>query len=161
MVDGLFEVGFDCYGVPMGTDKYIKSELFVTAEEIVKDAVQTRELLGPNKQALWSALRLSISQRFQYLCQHAHPSLCEPVAAWLDTQLWKELEATVGFDIPQGDRGEEGDVAIAVPVQGASGRSFQQWAVRLPVSSTVGDLGAWQRLASQYTLEHWRHPSPE
>ena len=133
MVDGSFEVGFDCYGVPMGTDKYIQSELHVTAEEIVRDAVKTRELLSTNKQALWSALRLSISQRFQYLCQHVHPSLCEPVAAWLDTQLWKELEATVGFDIPQGDRGEEGDVAITVPVQGASGRSFQEWAVRLPV----------------------------
>ena len=39
----------------------------------------------------------------------------------------------MGFDIPQGDRGEEGDVAITVPVQGASGRSFQEWAVRLPV----------------------------
>ena len=113
-MDGYFEVKFDCYGVPMGTDKYIQSELHVTAEEIVRDAVKTRELLSTNKQALWSALLLSISQRFQYLCQHVHPSLCEPVAAWLDTQLWKELEATVRFDIPQGDRGEEGDVAITV-----------------------------------------------
>ena len=42
-------------------------------------------------------------------------------------------EATVGLDIPQGDRGEEDDVAIIVPVQGASGKSFQEWAVRLPV----------------------------
>ena len=26
MIDGSFEAGFDCYGVPMGTDKYIKLE---------------------------------------------------------------------------------------------------------------------------------------
>ena len=132
-VDGQFEVGFDCYGIPMGTDKYISSELFSTAREIVKDATKTRELISSNKQALWSALRLSIAQRFQYHCQHVHPSLCEPVAAWLDQQLWKELEATIGCEIPLGARGEEGDVAITVPVQGLSGRSFQQWAVRLPV----------------------------
>ena len=133
MVEGTFEVGFDCYGVPMGTDEYIKSELFVYAEEVVKDAIKTREVLSTNKQAHWAALRLSIAQRFQYLCQHAHPSICEPVAAWLDTQLWKELEAAVGFSIPRGDRGQEGDVVINVPVQGISGKSFQEWAVRLPV----------------------------
>ena len=68
MIDGGFEVGFDCYGVPMGTDKYITSELLDTAREIASDAAQTRELLATNKQALWSALRLSIAQRFQYHC---------------------------------------------------------------------------------------------
>ena len=133
IVDGVFEVGFDCYGVPMGTDKYISSELMVTAGKIVKDAKKTRELLAINKQALWSTLRLSTAQRFQYHCQHVHPSLCEPVAEWLDSQLWKELEETVSFDIPLGERGQEGDVVITVPVEGISGKSFQHWAVRQPV----------------------------
>ena len=39
-----------------------------------------------------------------------------------DTQLWRELEETVGFDIPRGDRGQEGDVALTVPVTGLSGK---------------------------------------
>ena len=133
VVDGVFEVGFDCYGVPMGTDKYVSSELMVIADVIVRDAKKTRELLASNKQALWSTLRLSTAQRFQYHCQHVHPTLCEPVAEWIDKQLWKELEETVGFDIPQGDRGQEGDVAITVPINGLSGMSFQSWAVRQPV----------------------------
>ena len=132
-VDGVFEVGFDCYGVPMGTNNYVTSELMVLAREIAEDAKKTRELLATNKQALWSTLRLSTVQRFQFLCQHVHPSLCEPVAAWLDNELWKELEETVGFDIPQDDRGHEGDVAITVPVAGLSGKSFQYWAVRQPI----------------------------
>ena len=119
--------------MPIGTDKFVKSELMVAANEIVADAKKTRELLAPNKQALWSTLRLSTAQRFQYHCQHVHPSLCEPVAEWLDTQLWKDLEETVGFDIPGGDRGQEGDVALAVPVNGLGSKSFQNWAVRLPV----------------------------
>ena len=133
VIDGVFEVGIDCYGVPIGTDKFVKDELMVAAKEIAADAKKTRELLAPNKQALWSTLRLSTAHRFQYHCQHVHPSLCEPVAEWLDTQLWRELEETVGFDIPRGDRGQEGDVALAIPVNGLGGRSFQSWAVRLPV----------------------------
>ena len=100
MVEGTFEVGFDCYGVPMGTDEYIKSELYVYAEDIVRDAIKTRKVLSTNKQAHWAALRLSIAQRFQYLCQHAHPSICEPVAAWLDMTLssgkrWKRLQVLI------------------------------------------------------------------
>ena len=55
------------------------------------------------------------------------------MAAWLDNELWKELEETVGFDIPQEDRGHEGDVVITVPVAGLSGKSFQYWAVRQPI----------------------------
>ena len=132
-VDGVFESGFDCYGVPMGTNKFVESELMVLAKVIAEDAKKTRELLVTNKQALWSTLRLSTAQRFQFLCQHVHPSLCEPVAAWLDNELWRELEETAGFDIPQEDRGHEGDVVITVPVAGLSGKSFQYWAVRQPI----------------------------
>ena len=83
-----------------------------------------------NRQALWSALRLSILPRFQYWCQHVEPSLCEPVAAWLDSQLWTVLEAATGLNIPWGDRREEGDLVVEVPVTGLGGRSFQHWAIR-------------------------------
>ena len=133
LIDDNFEVGFDCYGVPMGTDKYIETELMERAKEIVADAKKATELLSCNRHALWSALRLSIAQRFQYHCQHVHPSLSEPVAAWLDTQLWQVLEASTGFDIPREDRGQEGDFVVRMPVTGLNGRSFQDWAIRLPV----------------------------
>ena len=132
-VDGQYEVGIDCYGVPLGTKAFIKSELRAKAEEIKADAELATELLSSNRQALWSALRLSISQRFQYLCQHVPPSICEPEAAWLDTQLWTVLEATTGFTIPRGHRGDEGDLVVRTPVTGLDLQSFQQWQVRLPV----------------------------
>ena len=51
MVDGNFEVGFDCYGVPIGSSKFISSELMEIAEEIVADAVKTWQVLSTNKQA--------------------------------------------------------------------------------------------------------------
>ena len=87
-VDGIFECGFDCYGIPIGTDKYVIRKLEEKAQEIAMDARKTVELLATDRQALWTALRLSISQRFHYFCQHSPPSLVEPVAAWLDEELW-------------------------------------------------------------------------
>ena len=78
MVDGNFEVGFNCYGVPMGTPAYRTSELREKAEVIVADAEKVEDLLCGEKQAMWSALRLSIYQRFGYFSQHVPPSLTEP-----------------------------------------------------------------------------------
>ena len=34
MVDGLFERGFEIYGIPIGTDKYITCKLMQRAEQI-------------------------------------------------------------------------------------------------------------------------------
>ena len=132
-ISNIFHAGFDCYGVPMGTNEFVHSELMKSAKNIVADAERTKQVLAVNKQAQWAALRLSISQRFQYLCQHVHPSLCEPVAAWLDVHLWKMLENITGFNIPRGHRGQEGDMVITVPVEGLAGKSFQEWCVRLPI----------------------------
>ena len=42
IIDGSFKVGLYCFGVHIGTDKFIRFELFLIAEEIVKDAVNTR-----------------------------------------------------------------------------------------------------------------------
>ena len=117
----------------MGSKKYVSSELMEVARDIASDAIKTREVLSTNKQAYWSALRLSASQRFQCLCQHVQPSLCEPVADWLDSQLWKEVEHLIGVDIPTGNRGQEGDVVINLPVESLSGKSYQDWVLRLPI----------------------------
>ena len=80
IVNGCSEVGFDCYGIPIGSDNFIKSEVKSVAEKIVQNAQKTSDLLSTDRQALWTALPLSIMQRFQYICQHVQPSLCEPIA---------------------------------------------------------------------------------
>ena len=98
------------------------------------DAEKTVGVLAGDRQALWSVLRMSIVTRFEYFCQLAPPSLCEPVAAWLDQRLWSVLEASVGFTVPTG---EAGDV-VRCPVDSLEGRSFQEWVVRLPSGCTAG-----------------------
>ena len=123
--------GLMVYGVPVGTPEYVAFKLNELADQIIQDAERTREVLASNRQALWTALRLSISQRFGYLIQLVAPSLMEPVAARLDEALWRVLEAATGFTIPRGE--EQGGLALRIPIPGLDNRSFQEWAVRLPV----------------------------
>ena len=92
------------------------------ADDLVKDAKQTADLLSSDRQALWSALRLSISRRFEYFCQLAPPSLVEPVAAGLDREMWNILEISTG------------DMVLTFPVAGLNNLSFQEWLVRPPVN---------------------------
>ena len=89
------------------------------------------DVLVSDRQALWSALRLSISQRLGYLLQMVPPSLMEPIAAELDEGLWKVLEATTWFSVPRDE--DQGGLTVAVPIPGLNGQSFQEWTVRLPV----------------------------
>ena len=117
--------------MPVGSPEFITYKLKEKAEEIIRDANKTREVLATDPQALWTALRLSVQQRFQYLMQLTPPSLCEPVAAELDAAIWRILEAACGFPIPRG--AEEGGLELLIPtIPSLSHRSFQEWAVRLP-----------------------------
>ena len=133
-----FRPGFLCYGVPVGTPEYASSQLWERARKIAKDAQKTVEVLGGERQALWAALKWSISQRFDYWCQLSYPSDLRPAAAWLDGELWKMLEAAVGTNIPRGEEGRGWECVLPVPVGGREGRSFASWVVRLPIR-----LGGW------------------
>ena len=127
--NGEFMRGFMCYGIPLGTERYISHMLQQKAEEIAEDAIKTVQVLSGDRQALWSVLRLSTLTRFEYFCQLAPPSLCEPIACWLDGKLWSMLQAAVGFEVPRGEAGDK----VACPVGELDRRSYQEWVVRLPI----------------------------
>ena len=132
-IDGAFEPGFLLYGVPIGSDKYCTYQLNKIAKRIVSDAQQTVQLLSTERQALWSSLRSSIAQRFDYWLQLCYPSVVKPVAAWLDSEIWKVLESATGLTIPRGPTDDHWSCVLPVPVVGREGRSFQEWVVRQPV----------------------------
>ena len=132
-VDGVFEHGFIMYGVPIGSDAYCRHQLMEVARGIVSDGQKTAELLSGERQSLWSALRCSISNRFDYWLQLCYPSVVEPVAEWLDKQLWKILESATGLSIPQSATTSTWNCVLTMPVEGRSNRSFQDWVVRQPV----------------------------
>ena len=96
-INGNIEPGFLIYGAPVGSDLYCAHQLQLIAEKIVQDAQQTVELLTGERQSLWSAFRCSIMHRFDYLLQMSYPSVVEPIASWLDTELWKVLESATGL----------------------------------------------------------------
>ena len=124
-MDGTFEPGFLMYGVPVGSDAYCKDQLMTIAQGIVSDSQKTAELLSGERQSLWSALRCSISQRFDYWMQMSYPSVIKPVAEWLDDQLWKILECATGLSIPTSATNDTWSCQLAMPVKGRTDKSFQ------------------------------------
>ena len=93
------------------------------------------EVLQLDRQALWSSLRASVAQRFDYWCQLALPSAVKPVAALLDKKLWLVLDAALGFKVPRrgGLVGQDVDCILNVPVNGLEEQPFAEWVVRQPV----------------------------
>ena len=53
MVNGTFEPGFDCYGIPMGTDAFVHQALQIKAAEVKRDMEQVSKILANDSQALW------------------------------------------------------------------------------------------------------------
>ena len=135
---------FVLYGVPVGSDSYCSHKLMEIAKKIQEDAKKTAALLSSDRQALWSALRCSIVQRFDYWLQLSYPSVVAPVARWLDDELWKILETAFGFHIPRRAEGNEWDCVLPVPVQGRADKIYQEWMARLPVRQVPArvDIGS-------------------
>ena len=65
-INGTFEPGMMVYGVPVGTDEYVKNMMNVKMEEIASTAVKASTVLADERQALWTALRLSTQQKLDY-----------------------------------------------------------------------------------------------
>ncbi len=52
MVNGKWEPGMLCYGVPIGTDDYVKNMLRMKVDEIEKEVEIISEILTDERQAL-------------------------------------------------------------------------------------------------------------
>ena len=73
-VNGEFEPGFICYGVPVGTDNYVNHMMNRKVDEVARGAETSCKVLGEEKQSLWTVLRLSLSQQLDYWLQLCYPS---------------------------------------------------------------------------------------
>ena len=62
-VNGDFLRGLMVFGVPVGTDQYVRFKLNEVADQIISDTKKMQEVLASERLALWSALRLSISSK--------------------------------------------------------------------------------------------------
>ena len=142
-IDGIFEPGFLCYGVPVGTDKYVEFMMEKKMSDIAKTAKLSCDLLDEERQSLWAILRLSLSQQLDYWLQLCYPSNVKAAAEKMDDILWEVLETTALSTIPRKNLGNQ---ATKVMIPGLQARSYQEWMIRQPIR--LGGFG----LCSQIDL---------
>ena len=138
-VAGTWEAGMICYGVPVGTDSYVRHMLAEKVDELTCEVETICQVLEGERQALWSVLRSSICQKLDYWLTLVYPSLVQQAAERMDSLLISVLEKLLGMHIPLQGEGLGWDCPLQVPIQGLEIRSFQHWVIRQPVK--MGGLG--------------------
>ena len=146
VVNGVFEPGFVCYGVPIGSSNFVANKMDSKVEEVAEKALKATELLEGERQALWTILRASIKFQFEYWLGLCYPSDVLPAARRVDSVLHGVLEAVVGQHVPLLEEGLGVEECLTIPVTGLSDRSLQSWLTSLPVRQ--GGMG----MASQAEL---------
>ena len=63
MVGGQWEAGFMCYGIAIGTKRYVQSRLQGKVEKLSGDIDQVMDLLQQDSQAAWTLLSCSLSSQ--------------------------------------------------------------------------------------------------
>ena len=139
VVSGQWEPGLICYGVPIGTDTYVHTKLEEKVSEVAREVGTVAKVLQDERQAMWSVLCSSTSQKLDYWLSLVYPSQVRPAAEGMDKLMLESVESLLGVHIPLSDEGLGWECPIQVPVQGLEGRSFQQWVMRQPVK--MGGLG--------------------
>ena len=138
-VEGVFAPGMECYGVAVGTDRFVRSFLEKKVEELGKVALASMNLLESDLQALWTLLSASISQKMSYLTSLQYPSDIKEAAERADAILWELLEAATGLHIPRREERLGVECVLAPPVRALQQSSYQEILARLPVRR--GGLG--------------------
>ena len=128
-----------CYGVPVGTDAYVKNMLRLKVDEIEKEVEIISEILTDERQALWAVLRSSTTHKLDYWLTLVYPCLMKEAATRMDKIQSNVLHSLLGIHIPMHAEGLAYDCPINVPVENLSGRSFQHFVIRQPVK--MGGLG--------------------
>ena len=65
-IAGRFESGMMVYGVPVGSDEYVKSMMETKMNEIASEVTKACTVLADERQALWTTLRLRGGQNLMF-----------------------------------------------------------------------------------------------
>ena len=139
MVDDEFQPGFLCYGVPIGTDKYVSTMLDLQLDEMEGEIHKMQEVLEPSRQSMWALLRSSICQRLDFWLTMVYPSQMEKCAERMDNLIINAIQKLLGSQIPLKEEGQNWNCPVQVPIEDLKGQSFQNWILRLPIK--LGGLG--------------------
>ena len=126
-----------CYGIAVGSDRFVQDKLEDKVEEITKVVNKVVEVLGPEKdfQAIWAILQCFLAQKLDWQLSLNYPSDIAVPAARLDDVFWQLLELCAVVHIPRVEEclGVECIFrALGLPPR-LQGRSYQNWLMRQPV----------------------------
>ena len=133
IINGKWEPGMDCYGIPVGSVAYVSNALWEKAAEVERDVNKVVETLAEDNQALWVALHRSLAHKMDYHLSLCYPSLILPVAKHLDSVIWAAFERAVGQHVPRREENLGFECVLDIPVEGMRHKSFQDHFVRLPI----------------------------
>ena len=100
-IEGVFYPGFECVGVAIGSEEYVRNWLGEKVDEIEGEVDKICSLLEEDLQAKWTILLASTQQKFGYWLSLQYPSDVRQPAARLDTILWGMFEKAAGLHIPR------------------------------------------------------------
>ena len=139
MVQDHFQPGFLCYGVPIGTDEYVLNMLDSKINELEEEMENMCSTLDSSRQSMWAMLRSSTSQKLDYWLTLVYPSVMRKAAERMDSLVLRVLQKMVGSEIPMDGGEDEWNKSINVPIGSLTGKSFQNWVLRLPIR--LGGMG--------------------
>ena len=108
-------------------------------DEIAEGARRAKDILAGERQALWSVMKWSVSQQFDYWLQLVYQSQVKEAAVLLDNVLWEVMEGAAGGEVPRRDGGQGWECLINPEVDSLKGKTFSEWVVRQPIR--LGGMG--------------------
>ena len=133
MVNGQFEPGYICYGIPVGSRAYVRHHLHLKVLEVAGEVEQVLETLEGEGQSIWTVARASTLMKLDYHISLCYPSDMVEAAKEMDCLLWKMMEKATNLAIPKVDEGRGVECCLQIPVTRHQGRSYQDWLIRSPV----------------------------
>ena len=151
----------------LGPPPYVRFMMDKKLDTLEDEVGRITEVLGAERQALWTVLRASTLHKLEYWLGTVHPSLMTGAASRMDRLLLRLLECSTGATIPQAapprlqGAGEWPgfETIIDIPVDGLRGKSFQWWVSQIPIW-VVWVCGSKLLFLPCLTLVLWRNVCP-
>lgn len=138
MINEVWNAGMICYGIPIGSDSYVKHMLSKKVDEISNQAECISTILEEEKQSLWTILRSSLAQKLEFWLSLCYPTQVRDAAEKMDRLNLSILCILADSKIPMSI--EEGSkVNFRAPIEALNGRSFQHLLIRQPIK--MGGMG--------------------
>ena len=84
----VFQPGFICYGIPVGSKSYVKHHLSLKVKEVAREVGEVLTTLEGEGQAIWTVARSTTLMKLDYHISLCYPSDMAEAARQMDQLLW-------------------------------------------------------------------------